>query len=51
MRGSSVWRVLLGLSKTVIESVDIEDEANGNADDDPVLVAVVHPTRSARSPS
>ena len=46
MRGSSVWRVLLGLNKTVIESVDLIDDEYG---DDPIVVARVRPTKSARS--
>ena len=49
MRGSRVWRVLLGLDKTVIETVELDEGQDTGSDDDLVLVARVHPTRSARS--
>ena len=47
MRGNRVWRVVLGLNKTVIEDVDIAEPAGGYGDS--VVVVRVHPTRSAKS--
>lgn len=48
MRSNRIWRVVLGLNKTVIESVDIDEETAAESDE-LVIVARVHPTRSARS--
>ena len=47
MRASSVWRVVLGLNKTVVESIEFDED--DDPDSDGVLVARVRPTRSARS--
>jgi len=45
VRGSRLWRAVLGVDKTVIESVEL-DETGG---DDLIVVIGVRPTRSARS--
>lgn len=45
MRGSRVWRAILGVDKTVIESIDIDEVGV----DEMRLVVHVRPTRSARS--
>ena len=42
MRNSRLWRVLLGVEKTVVEDIDFDDETG-------VLVASVRPTGSMRS--
>ena len=44
VRGASLWRAVLGLDKTVIESVELDE-----AGDELIVVACVRPTRSARS--
>jgi transposase len=46
VRGSSVWPVVLGLNKSVIDSVDLVDDERG---DDPVVIVRVRLTKSARS--
>lgn len=47
MRGSRIWRSLLGLHKTVIEHVEMQDgQGPGEGE---VVVVSVRPTRSARS--
>jgi len=46
VRNAMLWRSLLGLSKAVIESVDLEENCQGDIER---LVVSIRPTKSARS--
>ena len=43
MRAARVWRSVLGVENTVIESVELEPDGGGE-----MVVALVRPTRSRR---